>query len=65
MPILEKKAFCALLKQVQHTLCEKGMEVEVRDLYQLNFQPVLASEGTIHVEEGKFVEIKKYFHQIS
>lgn len=54
-----------LLKQVQHTLCEKGMEVEVRDLYQLNFQAVLAGEDTIHVEEGKFVETKKYFHQMS
>lgn len=51
----------ALLKQVQHTLCEKGLEVEVRDLYQLNFQPVLAAEDTIHVEEGKFVRNQEIF----
>jgi len=50
-----------LLKQVQHTLCEKGLEVEVRDLYQLNFQPVLAGEDTIHVEEGNFVRDQEIF----
>ncbi len=37
------------------------MEVEVRDLYQLNFQPVLAGEDTIHVEEGKFVRDQEIF----
>lgn len=50
-----------MLKQVQHTLCEKGLEVEVRDLYQLNFQPVLAGEDTIHVGEGNFVRDQEIF----
>ncbi|MGX7232385.1 hypothetical protein ACWODG_06460 [Enterococcus italicus] len=30
-------------------------------MYQLNFQPVLAGEDTIHVEEGNFVRDQEIF----
>lgn len=45
----------AVLDCAVRTLETKGYEVIVRDLYKMNFNPILSGEETIHVEDGKFV----------
>ncbi|GEM03137.1 flavoprotein [Halolactibacillus miurensis] len=45
----------ALLDRVTSTLKEKQYDVTVRDLYAMNFNPILDSEDMIHIEEGQFV----------
>lgn len=42
----------AILDQVESTLKAKGHEVIVRDLYKLNFQPVLTPEDTDSMKSG-------------
>lgn len=51
----------ALLERIQQTLEKKGDEVVVRDLYQMNFNPVLAGEDAIHIEDGHFVRENEIF----
>lgn len=46
----------AILDQVESTLKEKGHEVVVRDLYKLNFQPVLKPEDTDAMKTGNIPE---------
>ncbi|WP_407311120.1 NAD(P)H-dependent oxidoreductase [Desulfosporosinus sp. SB140] len=46
----------AILDQVEAALKEKGHEVIVRDLYKLNFQPVLKPEDTDSMKAGKIPE---------
>lgn len=43
----------AILETVNSALKEKGHEVIVRDLYKLNFQPVLKPEDTASMKAGK------------
>ena len=45
----------ALVETIVQTLEQKEYEVSVRDLYGMNFDPVLKSPDMIHVEEGEFV----------
>lgn len=51
----------ALVERVSGALKKKDYEVEVRDLYAMNFNPVLAGEDAIHVENGKFVRDQEVF----
>ncbi|MFW8052554.1 NAD(P)H-dependent oxidoreductase [Vagococcus fluvialis] len=44
-----------ILNMAVETLEANNHEVTVRDLYKMNFNPVLQAEETIHIEEGKFV----------
>lgn len=46
----------SILNNVEATLKEKGQEVIVRDLYKLNFQPVLTIEDTASMKTGKIPE---------
>lgn len=43
----------AISKEVESTLKDKGHEVIVRDLYKLNFQPLLMPEDTASMKAGK------------
>ncbi|WP_017471543.1 NAD(P)H-dependent oxidoreductase [Amphibacillus jilinensis] len=45
----------ALLDRVTKTLEKKGYHVNVRDLYKMNFNPILEGSDTIHIEAGNFV----------
>lgn len=45
----------ALLNTVENQLKANGHEVVVRDLYQINFNPILQGRDAIHIEDGKFV----------
>ena len=45
----------ALVERVAEALLENGVEVVIRDLYEIGFDPVLRGEDTIHIEDGKFV----------
>lgn len=45
----------ALVETVVKALEKKEYEVNVRDLYGMNFDPILQGPDMIHVEEGKFV----------
>lgn len=45
----------ALLNAVKDQLIENGHQVIVRDLYQMNFNPILPGHDAIHIEDGKFV----------
>lgn len=44
-----------IVDTVTKALQENGHEVTLRDLYKMNFNPVLSAEETIHIENGKFV----------
>ncbi|MHB8074120.1 NAD(P)H-dependent oxidoreductase [Desulfosporosinus fructosivorans] len=46
----------AILDQVESTLREKGHEVIVRDLYKINFQPVLKPKDSASMKAGKIPE---------
>lgn len=46
----------AILETVVNALKNKGHEVAVRDLYKLNFQPVLKTEDTASMRDGKVPE---------
>lgn len=46
----------AILETVSHTLKSKGHEVIVRDLYALDFQPVLKPEDTAAMKAGQTPE---------
>lgn len=46
----------AILDNVEATLKEKGQEVAVRDLYKLNFQPLLTPADTASMKAGKIPE---------
>lgn len=50
-----------ILETVVKTLKKQGHEVTVRDLYRMNFDPVLSGEDTIHIEEGHFVREKETY----
>lgn len=45
----------ALVDRVKEALRQNGAEVTVRDLYEMNFDPVLRGPDTIHIEDGRFV----------
>ncbi len=45
----------ALVARVEQALRNNGIEVTVRDLYALGFDPVLRGEDAIHIENGQFV----------
>lgn len=45
----------ALVAEIDHALQQKGYKVVIGDLYQLNFDPILKAEDTIHIENGEFV----------
>ncbi|MGV3311370.1 NAD(P)H-dependent oxidoreductase [Streptococcus suis] len=45
----------ALVARVEQALRKNGIEVTVRDLYALGFDPVLRGEDAIHIENGQFV----------
>ncbi|MCB5955958.1 NAD(P)H-dependent oxidoreductase [Enterococcus sp. CWB-B31] len=45
----------AVLDRTKSTLEKNGHQVEVRDLYKMNFNPILSRAETIHVEKGKFI----------
>ncbi|MCK4027840.1 NAD(P)H-dependent oxidoreductase [Streptococcus suis] len=45
----------SLVKRVEGALRKGGAEVTVRDLYALEFNPILMGPDTIHIEEGRFV----------
>ncbi|WP_314064056.1 NAD(P)H-dependent oxidoreductase [uncultured Vagococcus sp.] len=50
-----KESFCqGILEMAVSTLSTGGNEVIVRDLCAMNFDPVLKSEETIHIRDGKF-----------
>lgn len=50
-----KESFCqGILETAVSTLSADGHEVAVRDLYAMNFDPVLKAEETIHIKNGKF-----------
>lgn len=44
----------ALLQRVNQTLIATGYDVTIRDLYALNFNPVLSAAEAIHVQDGNF-----------
>ncbi|MDW8743584.1 NAD(P)H-dependent oxidoreductase [Streptococcus suis] len=43
------------MARVEQALRKNGIEVTVRDLYALGFDPVLRGEDAIHIENGQFV----------
>lgn len=45
----------ALVERLEKALDKKGYEVNTRDLYAMNFDPILKGEDAIHVEDEKFV----------
>ncbi|MFI3150508.1 NAD(P)H-dependent oxidoreductase [Streptococcus suis] len=45
----------ALVARVEQALRKNGIEVTVRDLYALGFDPVLRGEDAIHIKNGQFV----------
>lgn len=45
----------SILEVAVKTFEKNGHHVTVRDLYALNFNPVLSKEETIHIVDGKFV----------
>lgn len=45
----------ALVDRIARTIQGQGHQVQIRDLYAMNFNPVLKAEDTIHIEEGKFL----------
>lgn len=45
----------AILERVTQTLQNNNHTVTIRDLYAMNFNPVLSAEETIHIEDGVFV----------
>lgn len=46
----------AIRKTVEDYLKEKGVKFEVRDLYKLNFNPVLSSEDFLALQKGSVLE---------
>ncbi|KAF1304982.1 MULTISPECIES: NAD(P)H-dependent oxidoreductase [Enterococcus] len=58
----KKESFShALVATLEEALKKKGYEVNVRDLYQMNFNPVLSGPDAIHIENGKFVRDNETF----
>ncbi|MCQ9210195.1 NAD(P)H-dependent oxidoreductase [Granulicatella seriolae] len=51
----------SLVKRIHQSLEKKGYEVTVRDLYDLNFDPVLREDDVVFVEDGKFTRKHKEF----
>ncbi|GEM02827.1 NAD(P)H dehydrogenase (quinone) [Halolactibacillus halophilus] len=51
----------ALLERVTSTLNEKQYDVTVRDLYAMDFNPILDSEDTIHIEGDQFVRESNHY----
>lgn len=45
----------ALLERVVNALEKKKIEVEVRDLYQMQFHPILDGPDMIHTNQGDFI----------
>ncbi len=45
----------ALLERVVNALEKKKIEVEVRDLYQMQFHPILDGPDMIHTNQGEFI----------
>lgn len=63
-----EKSFCAALKDlVVATSSEKKLDVELRDLYQLGFNPVLSSADFVALNSGKLpqdiVQEQSYIQQ--
>lgn len=58
----KKESFThSLVQRLSDSLIEKGYEVNLRDLYAMNFQPVLAGEDAVHIKEGRFVRDNEDF----
>ncbi|AMC93747.1 flavoprotein [Erysipelothrix larvae] len=51
----------AILERVSETLEKNNHTVTIRDLYAMNFNPVLSAEEAIHVVDGKFVRDNDVF----
>lgn len=51
----KRKFYHVLVARVEQALRKNGIEVTVRDLYALGFDPVLRGEDAIHIENGQFV----------
>lgn len=51
----------ALLDRVTKALEAKNYQVTIRDLYKMNFNPVLDGPDMIHIEDGKFVREQSEF----
>ncbi|WP_112182489.1 MULTISPECIES: NAD(P)H-dependent oxidoreductase [Paraliobacillus] len=51
----------ALLDRLTKALESKGYQVNIRDLYKMNFNPILGRADMIHIEDGKFVREQKAF----
>ncbi|WP_066194666.1 NAD(P)H-dependent oxidoreductase [Gracilibacillus timonensis] len=51
----------ALLERITKTLVAKGYQVNVRDLYKMDFQPILTGPEMIHIEDDVFVRENKEF----
>ena len=51
----------ALLERIKKELEAKDYEVNVRDLYKINFNPLLDGSNMIHIENGNFVRENETF----
>ncbi|SEO42954.1 NAD(P)H dehydrogenase (quinone) [Amphibacillus marinus] len=51
----------ALLDTVTKALQAKNYQVTVRDLYAMNFNPILQGKDAIHIEDGQFVREQEDF----
>ncbi|CQR45968.1 FMN-dependent NADH-azoreductase [Paraliobacillus sp. PM-2] len=51
----------ALLERITNALEAKNYDVNVRDLYKMNFNPILEAPDMIHIENGKFVRENETF----
>lgn len=51
----------ALVDTLVEALQKKQIETTVRDLYEMNFNPILLAEDAIHIEDGHFVRENNVF----